>query len=47
MWMEWWAIDGERVALYIWNNLPDPLVQESVMDSLTQPIYATEWALGL
>ncbi|GIR37852.1 MAG: hypothetical protein CM15mP49_32370 [Actinomycetota bacterium] len=24
MWMEWWAIDGDRVALYIWNNLPDP-----------------------
>tara|TARA_B100000123_G_scaffold73848_1_gene53045 strand:- start:138 stop:1055 length:918 start_codon:yes stop_codon:yes gene_type:complete len=24
MWMEWWAIDGDKVALYIWNNLPDP-----------------------
>ena len=24
LWMEWYAIDGNRVALYIWNNLPDP-----------------------
>ena len=24
VWMEWWAIDGNRVARYIWNNLPDP-----------------------
>ena len=24
LWMEWWAIEGDRVALYIWNNLPDP-----------------------
>ena len=24
LWMEWWAIEGNRVALYIWNNLPDP-----------------------
>jgi predicted SnoaL-like aldol condensation-catalyzing enzyme len=24
MWMEWWAIEDGRVALYIWNNLPDP-----------------------
>ncbi|MAT03181.1 MAG: hypothetical protein CL421_09120 [Acidimicrobiaceae bacterium] len=24
MWMEWWVIQDDRVALYIWNNLPDP-----------------------
>ena len=24
MWMEWWAIEEDKVALYIWNNLPDP-----------------------
>ncbi len=24
LWMEWYAIDGNRLALYIWNNLPDP-----------------------
>lgn len=22
--IDWWAIDGDRVAFYIWNNLPDP-----------------------
>ncbi|MFN3217231.1 MAG: nuclear transport factor 2 family protein [Acidimicrobiales bacterium] len=24
LWMDWWAIGDDRVALYIWNNLPDP-----------------------
>ncbi len=24
LWIEWAAIDGDRVAFYIWNNLPDP-----------------------
>ena len=24
LWMEWWHIEDDRVALYIWNNLPDP-----------------------
>ena len=24
MWMDWWMIEEDRVALYIWNNLPDP-----------------------
>ena len=24
LWMEWWVIQDDRVALYIWNNLPDP-----------------------
>ena len=23
LWMEWWVIQDDRVALYIWNNLPD------------------------
>ena len=24
LWMDWWVIEDDRVALYIWNNLPDP-----------------------
>lgn len=24
LWIDWWAIDGNRIAFYIWNNLPDP-----------------------
>ena len=24
LWMDWWIISEDRVALYIWNNLPDP-----------------------
>jgi hypothetical protein len=24
LWMEWADIDGDRIAFYIWNNLPDP-----------------------
>jgi predicted SnoaL-like aldol condensation-catalyzing enzyme len=24
LWIEWAAIDGEVIAFYIWNNLPDP-----------------------
>ena len=24
LWMDWWTIEDDRVALYIWNNLPDP-----------------------
>lgn len=24
LWIEWAAIDGDRIAFYIWNNLPDP-----------------------
>ncbi|NNE72968.1 MAG: nuclear transport factor 2 family protein [Acidimicrobiales bacterium] len=24
LWMDWWVVDDDRVALYIWNNLPDP-----------------------
>ena len=26
-WVEWSVIDGDRVAFYIWNNLPDPAGQ--------------------
>ena len=37
-----------EVALYIWNNLPDPTGTGKRYGFLTQPIYATrEWALGL
>lgn len=25
LWIEWSFIDGNRVAFYIWNNLPDPV----------------------
>ncbi|MEE2682464.1 MAG: nuclear transport factor 2 family protein [Actinomycetota bacterium] len=24
LWMEWWVVQDDKVALYIWNNLPDP-----------------------
>jgi hypothetical protein len=24
VWIEWSIIDGNRIALYVWNNLPDP-----------------------
>ncbi|HEY3669866.1 MAG TPA: nuclear transport factor 2 family protein [Acidimicrobiia bacterium] len=24
LWIEWSIIDGDRIAFYIWNNLPDP-----------------------
>ena len=24
LWIEWAAIDGDHIAFYIWNNLPDP-----------------------
>lgn len=24
LWMDWWVVEDDRVALYIWNNLPDP-----------------------
>ena len=24
VWIEWSIIDGNRIGLYIWNNLPDP-----------------------
>ncbi|MCD9625211.1 nuclear transport factor 2 family protein [Rhabdothermincola salaria] len=24
LWIEWYAIDGNRISFYIWNNLPDP-----------------------
>ncbi len=24
LWMDWWVVADDRVALYIWNNLPDP-----------------------
>ena len=24
LWIEWAIIDGDRIAFYIWNNLPDP-----------------------
>jgi hypothetical protein len=24
LWIDWWIVDGNRVAFYIWNHLPDP-----------------------
>jgi len=24
IWVEWWQIEGDTIAFYVWNNLPDP-----------------------
>ena len=24
IWVDWWQIEGDTIAFYVWNNLPDP-----------------------